>query len=66
MAHLNPAERSELGRRARDDGGATWSPVGNDFGYDGVPGTHQWYDGTPARGSSRGSGISTDDLVEVA
>jgi len=30
-----------------DDGGATWSPVGNDFRYDGVPGTHQWYDGTP-------------------
>lgn len=30
-----------------DDGGATWNPVGNDFTYDGVPGTHQWYDGTP-------------------
>ncbi len=30
-----------------DDGGASWSPVGNDFAYDGVPGTHQWYDGTP-------------------
>ncbi|MGD0943968.1 MAG: exo-alpha-sialidase [Acidimicrobiales bacterium] len=30
-----------------DDGGATWRPVGNDFRYDGVPGTHQWYDGTP-------------------
>jgi photosystem II stability/assembly factor-like uncharacterized protein len=30
-----------------DDGGATWEPVGNDFAYDGVPGTHQWYDGTP-------------------
>ena len=30
-----------------DDGGATWQPVGNDFVYDGVPGTHQWYDGTP-------------------
>jgi hypothetical protein len=30
-----------------DDGGATWAPVGNDFPYDGVPGTHQWYDGTP-------------------
>ncbi len=30
-----------------DDGGATWSPVGNHFPYDGVPGTHQWYDGTP-------------------
>ena len=30
-----------------DDGGGTWQPVGNDFRYDGVPGTHQWYDGTP-------------------
>lgn len=29
-----------------DDGGATWKPVGNKFLYDGVPGTHQWYDGT--------------------
>jgi photosystem II stability/assembly factor-like uncharacterized protein len=30
-----------------DDGGATWNAVGNEFTYDGVPGTHQWYDGTP-------------------
>ncbi len=30
-----------------DDGGASWNPVGNRFAYDGVPGTHQWYDGTP-------------------
>jgi photosystem II stability/assembly factor-like uncharacterized protein len=30
-----------------DDGGTTWAPVGNQFVYDGVPGTHQWYDGTP-------------------
>jgi photosystem II stability/assembly factor-like uncharacterized protein len=30
-----------------DDGGRTWAPVGNNFAYDGVPGTHQWYDGTP-------------------
>jgi BNR/Asp-box repeat len=30
-----------------DDGGQTWDPVGNEFAYDGVPGTHQWYDGTP-------------------
>jgi photosystem II stability/assembly factor-like uncharacterized protein len=29
-----------------DDGGATWNPVDNDFHYAGVPGTHQWYDGT--------------------
>jgi len=29
------------------DGGATWQPVGNKFVYEGVPGTHQWYDGTP-------------------
>ncbi len=30
-----------------DDGGQRWEPVGNQFSYDGVPGTHQWYDGTP-------------------
>jgi hypothetical protein len=30
-----------------DDGGATWEKVGSHFEYDGVPGTHQWYDGTP-------------------
>jgi photosystem II stability/assembly factor-like uncharacterized protein len=29
-----------------DDGGETWAAVGNKFEYDGVPGTHQWYDGT--------------------
>jgi hypothetical protein len=32
-------------QRSRD-GGKTWEPVGNAFVYDGVPGTHQWYDGT--------------------
>ncbi len=30
-----------------DDGGRTWEPAGNDFVYDGIPGTHKWYDGTP-------------------
>jgi hypothetical protein len=30
-----------------DDGGATWRPVSSEFRYDGEPGTHQWYDGTP-------------------
>jgi len=29
-----------------DDGGQTWTAVGNKFVYDGIPGTHQWYDGT--------------------
>jgi hypothetical protein len=29
------------------DGGATWETVDNKFQYDGTPGTHQWYDGTP-------------------
>jgi photosystem II stability/assembly factor-like uncharacterized protein len=29
-----------------EDGGETWNPVGNEFVYDGVPGTHMWYDGT--------------------
>jgi photosystem II stability/assembly factor-like uncharacterized protein len=30
-----------------DDGGKTWDQMGNKFDYDGDPGTHQWYDGTP-------------------
>jgi len=30
-----------------NDGGKTWDTVGNKFVYNGVPGTHQWYDGTP-------------------
>jgi photosystem II stability/assembly factor-like uncharacterized protein len=30
-----------------NDAGKTWEPVGNKFVYEGVPGTHQWYDGTP-------------------
>ena len=30
-----------------NDGGKTWETVGNKFVYDGVTGTHQWYDGTP-------------------
>jgi photosystem II stability/assembly factor-like uncharacterized protein len=29
-----------------NDGGKSWEPVGNKFGYDGTPGTHKWYDGT--------------------
>ncbi len=29
-----------------DNGGETWETVGNGFTYEGVPGTHQWYDGT--------------------
>ncbi len=29
-----------------NDGGKTWEPVGNKFVYDGVPGTHKWYDGS--------------------
>jgi photosystem II stability/assembly factor-like uncharacterized protein len=29
-----------------NDGGTSWDAVGNAFVYDGVPGTHQWYDGT--------------------
>jgi photosystem II stability/assembly factor-like uncharacterized protein len=29
-----------------DDGGQTWEAVGNEFTYDGVTGTHMWYDGT--------------------
>lgn len=30
-----------------NDGGKTWEAVGNKFVYDGTPGTHLWYDGTP-------------------
>jgi hypothetical protein len=30
-----------------NDGGKTWEPVGNKFVYEGNPGTHMWYDGTP-------------------
>jgi len=30
-----------------DDGGQSWHAMGNQFTYDGVPGTHQWFDGTP-------------------
>lgn len=30
-----------------DDGGKTWEAVDNSFAYEGIPGTHQWYDGTP-------------------
>ena len=29
-----------------DDGGQTWTPVGNKFTYEGLPGTHQSFDGT--------------------
>jgi hypothetical protein len=30
-----------------DDGGKNWEPVGKEFLYQGTPGTHLWYDGTP-------------------
>jgi photosystem II stability/assembly factor-like uncharacterized protein len=30
-----------------NDGGKTWETAGNKFVYEGVPGTHQWYDGKP-------------------
>jgi photosystem II stability/assembly factor-like uncharacterized protein len=30
-----------------DDGGKNWETVGNDFAYEGTPGTHKWYDGSP-------------------
>ena len=29
-----------------NDGGKTWEAVGNKFVYEGISGTHQWYDGT--------------------
>src|SRR5580765_6004586 len=30
-----------------NDGGKSWEPVDNKFAYEGVPGKHLWYDGTP-------------------
>ena len=30
-----------------DDGGQNWVAMNNEFQYDGDPGTHLWYDGTP-------------------
>ena len=30
-----------------NDGGKSWETVGNQFTYEGTPGTHQWYDGKP-------------------
>lgn len=30
-----------------NDGGKSWDTIGNEFTYDGIPGTHMWYDGTP-------------------
>ncbi len=30
-----------------DDGGKSWNAAGNKFVYEGIAGTHQWYDGTP-------------------
>jgi hypothetical protein len=29
------------------DGGQTWETVGNQFNYEGTPGPHKWYDGSP-------------------
>jgi photosystem II stability/assembly factor-like uncharacterized protein len=30
-----------------NDGGKSWEAVGNDFSYEGTPGQHVWYDGSP-------------------
>jgi len=30
-----------------NDGGKTWEAAGNEFKYQGTPGTHAWYDGSP-------------------
>src|SRR6195256_2671230 len=30
-----------------NDGGKTWEAGGNEFSYEGTPGTHTWYDGSP-------------------
>jgi hypothetical protein len=36
----------QLVQRSKD-GGQTFEPVGNKFVYEGTPGPHKWYDGTP-------------------
>jgi photosystem II stability/assembly factor-like uncharacterized protein len=45
-ASQNTGWHGQLIQRS-NDAGKTWEPVDNKFVYDGVPGTHQWYDGTP-------------------
>jgi photosystem II stability/assembly factor-like uncharacterized protein len=30
-----------------NDGGRSWEAAGNEFKYEGTPGTHVWYDGSP-------------------
>jgi photosystem II stability/assembly factor-like uncharacterized protein len=30
-----------------NDGGKTWEAAGNEFAYEGTPGPHVWYDGSP-------------------
>src|SRR4029078_4013088 len=46
FASQSPSWFGQLIQRS-NDAGKTWEAVGNKFVYDGVPGTHQWYDGTP-------------------
>src|SRR2546423_13910810 len=51
-----------------NDGGKTWAPAGHEVVYAGVPGTHQWYDGTPhpwkfARGWHLGPAPTGPDTV---
>ena len=43
----SPVAGSARSSSAPTTAGRRWEPVGNEFRYDGVPGTHQWYDGTP-------------------
>ena len=45
--HPSRAAGSVRSIQRSDDGGKTWEPVRTTkFVYDGIPGTHQWYDGT--------------------
>ena len=44
-ASLSGGRDGQLIQRS-SDGGKTWEAVGNQFMYNGVLGTHQWYDGT--------------------
>ena len=45
-ASQNTAWFGQLIQRS-NDAGKTWEPAGNQFAYDGVTGTHMWYDGMP-------------------
>ena len=44
----------------------TWEAVGNKFEYDGVPGTHQWYDGTHWQAQAWQQQVHIEDRPRLA